>query len=131
MQASLLYSHCAQAIARFYHGLDQRDNESLLACLEADTVWVRQGKTLKGPEQILEALDQRDPQRVTSHQVSNLYIKLAEDGVMAHVIYYLTVYDNQHSTSGLQLKTILRSEDVFRLRNGAWVLSSKQSHKHL
>ncbi|NLY33329.1 MAG: SnoaL-like domain-containing protein [Alcaligenaceae bacterium] len=131
MQTSLLYNHCSQAIARFYHSLDQRDNESLRACLEADTVWVRQGKTLKGPEQILEALDQRDPLRVTSHQFNNLFITLSEDGVTANITYYLTVYDNQHSTSGLQLKAVLRSEDVFCLKNGVWVLSSKQSHKHL
>lgn len=131
MPASDIYAQCAQAIARFYSGLDQQDDESLLSCVVSDTVWFRQGQKLTGPDEIQAALSQRSPERITSHQCSNLQVVPADDGMTATATYYLTVYDNQHPTAGLQLKTILRSKDVFRLQDGKWVLASKLSTKHL
>ncbi|MBP6019357.1 MAG: nuclear transport factor 2 family protein [Burkholderiaceae bacterium] len=131
MPVSIPYIHCAQAIALFYHSLDQQDNETLLSCLAPDTVWIRQGKTLTGPDQILEALEQRNPDRITSHQFSNLHVALDKDGATAVATYYLTVYDNQHPSTSLQLKTILRSKDIFRRKNDNWLLAKKQSSKHL
>ncbi|MCC2597216.1 nuclear transport factor 2 family protein [Pusillimonas sp. MFBS29] len=130
MSTSIPYSQCAQAIARFYLNLDQGDTDELLACVAPDTVWLRQGKTLTGPDQIRAALAERNPDRITSHQCSNLHVTM-EDATTASAVYYLTVYDNQHPSGGLQLKTILRSEDTFSLRDDSWVLTHKRSKKHL
>lgn len=126
-----LYVQCAQAIARFYSSLDQHDDESLLSCVASDTVWFRQGEELTGPEAIRSALAKRNPERVTSHQCSNLQVVPAGDGMTATATYYLTVYDNQHPAGGVQMKTILRSEDVFRLQDDRWLLASKRSKKYL
>lgn len=130
MPTSNPYIQCAQAIARFYLSLDEGNTEELLACVASDTVWLRQGKSLTGPEEIRAALAERNPERVTSHQYSNLLVTL-DDATKATARYYLTVYDNQHSSGSVQMKTILRSEDVFTLRNGQWVLTHKRSKKHL
>ena len=130
MPTSIPYSQCAQAIAHFYLSLDQGDTEGLLSCVAPDTVWLRQGKTLTGPEEIRAALAERNPDRITSHQYSNLQVTM-EDATTASAVYYLTVYDNQHPSGGLQLKTILRSKDTFSLRGELWVLTHKRSKKHL
>ena len=131
MSTSIPYTQCAQAIAQFYLSLDEGDTEGLLACVASDTVWVRQGKTLTGPEEIRAALMERNPDRITSHQYSNLTVVLDEGGTSATATYYLTVYDNQHPAGGVQMKTILRSEDRFTLRDGRWLLAQKRSKKHL
>jgi ketosteroid isomerase-like protein len=130
MPDSIPYTQCAQAISQFYLSLDQSDIEGLLACLAPDTTWVRQGKSLVGPDAIRSALAERNAARITAHQYSNLSVTLV-DSTTATAHYYLTVYDNQSQTEGIQLKTILRSEDVFTLRSERWILTHKSSKKHL
>lgn len=131
LMSSEAYTQCAQAIARFYQYLDLGDVEGLLTCVAADTVWIRQGSNLTGPEDIRAALAKRDPDRITSHLLSNLRVVVDDDMKRATASYYLTVYDNQHPSGGVQLKTILRSEDTFQLRGDCWVLGCKRSVKHL
>ena len=130
MSTSNPYTLCAQAIAQFYLSLDQGDTDGLLSCVTQDTVWLRQGKTLTGPDEIRAALAERNPDRITAHQCSNLHVTL-EDATTATAVYYLTVYDNQHPSGGVQMKTILRSQDTFSLRDQQWVLTHKRSKKHL
>ncbi|MGB6103868.1 MAG: nuclear transport factor 2 family protein [Pusillimonas sp.] len=125
-----IYIQCAQAIASFYRGLDQADLEGLLRCVEEETVWHRQGKTLVGPDEIRHALEERNPDRVTSHQLSNLIVEQIDD-ITAVATYYLTVYDNMAPSGGLQLKTILRSTDRFAKQGDSWRLTEKRSAKHL
>ena len=94
-------------------------------------VQLRKRHQFPPPEEIRAALMERNPDRITSHQASNLTMVPCEDGTSATATYYLTVYDNQDPSGGVQMKTILRSEDRFTLRNGKWVLAQKRSKKHL
>lgn len=124
------YSQCAQVIARFYCGLDASNLTMLLACVDADSVWVRKGERLIGPDQIRHAVQARDPARVTAHLVNNLVVESTNtDTVVAN--YYLTVFDNLSPLGGMQAKAVLRSTDTYTLRDGAWWLVEKRSSKQL
>lgn len=125
------HSQCAELIARFYHALDASDYTALASLLEADTVWLRQGKELTGPDAIIEALGQRHAERRTAHQLQNLYVTLDESGTTATAKYYVNVYDNQGPSGSLQLKVIMVSEDQFALRDGRWRLLAKRAGKWL
>jgi len=130
MPGDELYQQCAQTIARFYHYLDRSDYDGLQRLLDADTIWLRKGETLQGPQAILRALRERDPARRTSHQVSNLYVARGADENTATAHYYVTVYDNLAPDGAFQLKTIMLSEDSFQLRQGRWILTAKRAGKY-
>lgn len=124
------YIQCAQAISQFYQGLDLNDIDVLLNCVEPDTVWHRQGKMLTGVEEIRQALEARNAERVTFHQVSNLAVQHVGD-VAAVATYFLAVHDNLASSGGIQLKTVLRITDRYAKKNRRWRLAEKRSAKHL
>lgn len=127
MAAHDLYQQSIQTIARFYHYLDASDYDALSTLLASDTVWHRQGQALTGPESIIAAVKHRDPSRQTSHQIANLFVAEDADHRHATATYYVNVYDNQGPNGTLQLKTIMKSQDGFELREGRWVLVSKQA----
>lgn len=123
------YVQCAQIIHRFYAGLDQAQTDTLLECVRADTVWHRKGQALTGPDEIRQALGERNPERITVHQVSNLVVQQTDD-TTATATYYLSVYDNQAPNGAIELKTILRSTDRYTRRDGQWWLAEKRSAAH-
>lgn len=125
-----LYLQSAQSIARFYHYLDTNDYDGLMGLISDDTVWVRQGKPRTGPQDIREALAERNPDRKTFHQVSNLRVTASDDGKTGTAHYSLAVYDNLHP-QGVQLVAVLFVEDKYTLVDGAWRLAEKRSSKHL
>ena len=131
MPAEQLHQQCAQTLARFYHYLDTSNYDALRELLAADTAWHRKGTALQGPDAIVAALQERDPARQTSHQISNLYVTLAEDGTTAQAHCYVSVYDNQGPDGSLQLKTIMLGKDGFTLRGNQWVLTEKRAGKLL
>lgn len=47
---------CQQAILRFYSALDRSDYDSLAAAMAPEGVWHRQGRALRGPDEVLAAV---------------------------------------------------------------------------
>jgi hypothetical protein len=70
---------CQQAIHRFYAALDTGDFGSVAAAIAADGVWHRQGKALRGPGDVAQAMVDRPAGRVTAHLVQNLVVDLQDD----------------------------------------------------
>lgn len=80
-----------RAIMAMYHALDSYDFAYLETILTPDGVWHRQGKALKGPAMVRQAMQEREPGARTRHLVSNLLIdKLTENEAEAR--YYMTAF---------------------------------------
>lgn len=78
-------------VHRLFYCLDTRDYRGVAAAFHEDGVWLRQGKRLVGPAQIIEALEQRSPTMVIHHVITNLFVEPA--GEMAgKLTCYLTAY---------------------------------------
>lgn len=57
----------------FFHALDERDTEGLLATMTEDAVWIRQGKRHVGLTEIAGALAGRSATLYVRHLVTNLF----------------------------------------------------------
>lgn len=82
---------CERVLIRLFHCLDARDYEGVAACFAEDSIWPRQGKELRGPAQVLKALQQRTPTIHVHHLLSNIDVRLMDPN-RAQSIAYLTVY---------------------------------------
>jgi hypothetical protein len=78
-------------IMQVYRQLDLNDMPPILKLFAPDGVWVRQGNSLKGHENILEGLKKRPPKLKTVHVVTNiLFDSLTADSASAS--YYITAF---------------------------------------
>ncbi len=80
-----------RAIAAFYHALDSSDFEHLSNAMAPDGVWHRQGKELRGPGMVREAMKVREPGARTRHLVTNLLIDQATETTAA-VRFYMIAF---------------------------------------
>lgn len=63
---------CENQVMLFFRHLDERSYDALAALLAPDGIWRRQGKVLRGPQQVLNALQQRSPTMKITHIITNL-----------------------------------------------------------
>jgi limonene-1,2-epoxide hydrolase len=125
---------CSQAVMRFYAALDTGDIDGVAALMAADGVWHRQGKALRGPAEVLAALRERPPGRVTAHLVNNLVIDLDASGQQATARYMLLVFRHDRAQPGdgpvpiaSSLLSITATTDHWRAApNGDWLAVLKQ-----
>lgn len=82
---------CERLLVRLFHCLDARDYEGVAACFDDDSLWLRQGKELRGPAQVLEALQARSATIHVHHLLSNIDVRMT-DANHAESIAYMTVY---------------------------------------
>ena len=82
---------CERLLVRLFHCLDARDYEGVAACFAEDGLWLRQGKELRGPAQVLKALQERTPTIHVHHLLSNIDVRVTDAG-RARSIAYMTVY---------------------------------------
>jgi hypothetical protein len=87
----------AAVVHRFFRYLDDGDYDRLAAMMAADGVWHRQGKMLRGPAMVLEAMKARPAGVITRHLVSNLLVDVAAPD-HAEVSCYITVYAHTGET---------------------------------
>ncbi len=80
-----------RAIAAMYHALDSSDFAYLETILTEDGVWHRQGKALKGPGMVRQAMKEREPGARTRHLVTNLIVDRATENE-AEARYYMTAF---------------------------------------
>jgi SnoaL-like domain len=64
---------------RFFHYLDRQDVRRAVGLFTADAVFVRMGRRLVGPEEILQALSDRDENRLVRHFVFNPVVDYGAD----------------------------------------------------
>lgn len=78
-------------IYRFFFFLDERRYGDLAALMAPDGVWHRQGKALRGSDQVMEALKKRPAGATTRHLITNVVIDVI-DRTHAEATYYLAVF---------------------------------------
>lgn len=123
---------CEAVVLTFFHALDTRRHDAAASLMAPDGVWMRQGRRLCGPQEVLDALNARAPDRSTCHVITNLrLIDHAETG--ATVGYFLTAYDSvpQEQGGAPRLVAIRECRDVLVATPEGWRLADKSSRRHL
>ena len=93
------FASAYNTLSRFCCALDARDYEALVRCFAPDGVWLRQGKALKGGDQIRQILTQTRPATLTTmHVVTNVCIDDHSERT-ASGRFYLTVYRHDSGTT--------------------------------
>ncbi len=82
---------CHDAVIRFFGALDDGRLDDVAGAIAEDGVWHRQGKALRGPGEVAQALAARPAGRVTAHLVQNLVVDLDDDH-NARVRYLVLTY---------------------------------------
>lgn len=86
-----LWVAAANRLSELFHSLDSGDYDTLTACFAENGTWARQGKTLKGRNEIRATLASRSTTLKTIHIASNILVghSPANAGTFR---FYLTVY---------------------------------------
>jgi hypothetical protein len=84
---------CTQLVIRFYGALDGKRYQDLVGLFTEDGVWVRLGKELVGPKNMLAEMNERDDW-LTAHIVSNIEINIV-DADRVETSQYVTLYRHE------------------------------------
>lgn len=160
MQSMQIKAACEAVVLTFFHALDTRRHDAAAALMAPEGVWMRQGKRLCGPQEVLAALDARAPERSTCHVITNLRLEAIEQAddpanepmneainestndpasdstskpARATVGYFLTAYDSvpQEQGGAPRLVSIRECRDVLVATPEGWRLADKSSRRHL
>ncbi len=123
---------CEAVVLSFFHALDTRRHDAAAALMAEDGVWMRQGRKLSGPHEVLAALEARAPERSTCHVITNLRL-VSTDRTHATVGYFLTAYESvpQEQGGAPRLVAIRECQDVLVATKEGWRLADKSSRRHL
>jgi hypothetical protein len=91
------FSDLQQLVHRFYYYLDERRYQDLVDLMRRDAVWHRQGKILRGREEVMAALNQRPASQVIRHVITNMFLDQESEGDV-RLIAYLTAYKYDDGT---------------------------------
>ncbi len=133
-QKNLSIVDCQQAVHSFYLSLDACDFTTVANLMASDGIWHRQGKELKGPLEVLQALSERPKGRVTAHMVQNLVVNIHNESEASAsylcLVYRCDMKDPHTLPAPMQPLSILRYEDTFVSNSsGQWLLRSKESKR--
>lgn len=93
-----IFGIASSLLAKLYISLDGHDFASVAACFSPDGVWIRQGKTLRGREEIRTTLSTTKPAtRTTIHVLTNVSIDNPSNQKCT-CRFYLTVYRHNSSS---------------------------------
>ena len=89
--ATPVLTELTQVLHCFFHALDSRRYERMLALFTDDCRWLRQGQWLEGKPAVQAALEARPLDSDTRHVLTNAYVSALEEG-SAEVEAYMTAY---------------------------------------
>lgn len=127
---SELIAALTQRLHRFFHSLDERDYDAVVALFAGDGVWLRQGERLQGHAAVRRALEARSSTLRIRHVITNAFIERVE-GDEATLVAYMTAYrhdDGQPSTAPPRIAGPLRISKVvarFRRTGGDWRIAEQ------
>ena len=107
VNCSVIESKCQKAILAFFRCLDERDYAGLIARMHPEGVWLRQGKQLRGEQQILQAMNARSETMRIHHILTNVLVDVSSDSERASLFAYLLVFrhdDGEKHTGPAPLK---------------------------
>lgn len=119
---------CENQVLRFFRYLDERRYESLAGLMAPDGIWHRQGKVLKGPAQVLAAVQSRSPTMRIAHIATSLAVEsIAADQCTVHGYMLIIRHDPGVLTADpLPLHGVESVRNLLaRLerRDGGWLIS--------
>ena len=80
-----------QLLNQFFYCLDEFQYETLIALMEQDALWHRQGKIQRGAAESLAALEQRSRTQQIRHVITNIQVTELSTSE-ARSVAYMTVY---------------------------------------
>lgn len=89
--AAPVLAELTQVLHGFFHALDTRHYDRMLALFTDDCRWLRQGQWLEGKSAVRAALDARALEVDTRHVLTNAHVS-AIDSASAEVEAYMTAY---------------------------------------
>jgi hypothetical protein len=98
---------CQRAWLSFYACFDNWDYDGMMTWCTPDVEWLRAGKQLQGPEQIVDELRQRPRTQTVRHSLSNILITTEpEDRARASGQCHLLAWRHMHTAPALTPPTI-------------------------
>lgn len=124
---TMLAEHgCVSVCTRFYHHLDRRQFKALASLMAENGVWLRQGKSVTGPQAVLDSLMAGSPDRKTRHLLSNAVVTLLDGGSTARVAYDLAIFI-QEGESAAKHSGIFTGEDRLEHDGSKWRIARKEA----
>ena len=133
-ETTIAAAACQTLAVRFWNSIDERDYDGMVALFAPGGVWVRRGKELKAPSDILAAMAERSPTLVIRHVVTNVDVRVTAADA-AEAFYYLTVY---HHEAGKPVekpvplhgpRTIMIVRDRFTRTAEGWRILRKETRR--
>ena len=115
-----------------FAGLDSNQFETVATSFAADGVWHRQGKQLKGPPMVREAMTERNKGARTRHVVTNIVTTVKGDSE-ADISFYMTVFSHLGEAEApppapMNLpNTVGLSRATLRRESGQWKIAELKS----
>jgi hypothetical protein len=125
MTQETLFETLVQMTHRFHWYLDEFRYHDMIEMMREDCVWHRQGKVLKGREQVLAALNERPVTQRIRHLISNPFIAERKDNSV-RLIAYMLGYKADEGVKKPAPQTIdgplrlLLLDVVFEFSGGRW-----------
>ncbi len=122
---------CSQLIIKFFSYLDAKRYQDLANLFTEDGVWVRLGKELVGPRNIVAEMNEREDW-LTAHVVSNIEVFI-QDSDRVETSQYITLYRHEgwDTAKGpapvIPPMGILRHRDQMVREGGIWKFKRKAS----
>ena len=121
-----------QLLNAFFYHLDEFQYEALVALMEPDARWHRQGKIQRGAQESLAALEQRSRTQRIRHVITNVQITEL-DASEAKSVAYMTVYKHDDGVDAPPPRTIagpagfLLVSTHFRRHGDRWLVAEMQA----
>ena len=121
-----------QLLNEFFYHLDEFQYEALVALMETEALWHRQGRIQRGAKESLAALAQRSRTQRIRHVITN--VQLTElDASEAKCIAYMTVYKHDDGVDAPPPRTIpgpsgfLLVSTHFRRHGDRWLVAEMKA----
>lgn len=119
---------CTNQVMAFFRDLDESDYASLAQRLAPDGVWHRQGKVLRGRDEVRQALALRSPTQRIHHLIVNLAADACEPRRCALRGYMLVVrHDSGAPLAGPAplrgIENIRTTRVELERRDGQWLIT--------
>ncbi|RDK08115.1 nuclear transport factor 2 family protein [Cupriavidus lacunae] len=123
-------SPCVATVIDFFYFLDMRQHADAAALMAEQGTWTRGEELLRGPGEVLSALEQRPLNRTTCHVVTNLRVAHLSE-CSATIRFYMSAYVGVAGEEEMRLVSLRRCTDELVLADGAWKIGKKTSAQML
>ena len=114
---------CARTVLQLFAGMDDLRYDDVTAAFTPEGVWHRAGKALAGHAMIRAAMEERSPERLVRHVITNQLVTVA-DATHAEGRCYVTAYAGPKAAPTINAPwLVLTMTQRFERRDGAWKIA--------